>query len=159
MNLTNRLGGVTAEARKSPLTLPQPAPRLAPVATAACLAVLTFVLAGSIGLALYGSTHAGRIYQGVTVGDLDLGGLTPQAAEAALTARFDAYAQAPITLTADDRTFRLTPADAGATLDSAATVDAAMAWGRQGNLCEQSQAMARGLLRGVQIAPVIALLP
>ncbi|MEZ4561365.1 MAG: VanW family protein [Thermomicrobiales bacterium] len=159
MNLTNRLGGVTAEARKSPLTLPQPAPRLAPVAMAAFLAVLTFVLAGSIGLALYGSTHAGRIYQGVTVGDLDLGGLTPQAAEAALTARFDAYAQAPITLTADDRTFRLTPADAGATLDSAATVDAAMAWGRQGNLWEQSQAMARGLLRGVQIAPVIALLP
>lgn len=159
MNLTNRLGGVPAEASKSSVTLPHLAPRLAPVVTAVFLAVLTFVLAGSIGLALYGSTHAGRIYQGVTVGDLDLGGMTPEAAATALDTRFTAYAQAPITLTADGRTFQLTPADAGATLDSAATVDAAMAWGRQGNVWEQSQAMARGLVRGVEIPPVVALQP
>lgn len=159
MNLTNRLSGVPAEASKSPLTLPHLAPRLAPIATAAFLAVLTFALAGSIGLALYSSTHTGRIYQGVTVGDLDVGGMTPEAAASALDARFTAYAQAPLTLTADGRTFELTPADAGATLDSAATVDAAMAWGRQGNLWEQSQAMARGLVRGVEITPVVALRP
>jgi vancomycin resistance protein YoaR len=129
------------------------------IATVTFLAVLTFVLAGSVGLALYATTHAGRIYQGVTVGDLDLGGLPPDAAESALTTRFDAYAQSPITLTADGRTFQLTPEEAGATLDSAATVDIAMSWGRQGNLWEQSQAMARGLVRGVEIAPVVVLQP
>ena len=159
MNLTNRLGGVPAEASKSPLTLPHPAPRLVRIATVTFLALLTFVLAGSVGLALYASTHAGRIYQGVTVGDLDLGGMTPEAAESALNTRFTAYAQSPITLTADGRAFQLTPADAGATLDSAATVDTAMSWGRQGNLLDQSQAIARGLVRGVEIAPVVALRP
>lgn len=159
MNLTNRLGGVPAEARNSPLTLPHPAPRLVRIASVAFMAILTFVLAGGIGLALYASTHAGRIYQGVTVGDLDLSGLTPAAAATALDARFADYAESPITLTADNRTFQLTPADAGATLDSAATVDAAMAWGRQGNLWEESQAIARGLVRGVEIAPVIAIQP
>ena len=159
MNLTNRLGGVPAEASKSSLTLPRPAPRLVRIATMTFVAFLAFALAGSIGLALYASTHAGRIYQGVTVGDVDLGGMSPGAAAAALDSRFAAYAQAPITLTADDRTFQLTPADAGATLDSTATVDAALEWGRQGNLWEQSQAIARGLVRGVEIAPVVALRP
>jgi vancomycin resistance protein YoaR len=159
MNLTNRLGGVPAEASKSPLTLPRLAPRLVRMATVTFLALLTFVLAGSVGLALYASTHADRIYQGVTVGDLDLGGMTAEAAAAALDARFAAYAQAPITLTVDDRTFQLTPAEAGATLDSDATVDAAMSWGRQGNLWEQSQAIARGLVHGGEIAPVVVLRP
>lgn len=159
MNLTNRLGGIPAEASKSSLTLPHPAPRLVRVATVAFLAVLTFILAGSIGLALYASTHAGRIYQGVTVADVDLGGLTPEAAAAALDARFATYAQAPITLTTDTREFTLTPEEAGAQLDSAATVDAAMAWGREGSLWAQSQALARGLVRGVEIAPVIELRP
>ena len=159
MNLTNRLGGVPVEASKSPLTLPRLAPRLVRFATIAFLALLTFVLAGSLGLALYASTHAGRIYQGVTVGDLDLSGMSAEEAASALDARFADYAHAPITLTADDRTFQLTPADAGAELDSAATVDAAMAWGRQGNLWEQSQAVARGLVRGVEIRPVVELRP
>ncbi len=159
MNLTNRLGGVPAEASKSPLTLPHLAPRFVRLATVTFLAVLTFALAGGIGLALYASTHAGRIYQGVTIGDLDVGGMTPEAAESALKTRFSAYAQSPITLTANDRTFQLTPADAGATLDSAATVDAALSWGRQGSLWDQSQAIARGLVRGVEIAPVVAMWP
>lgn len=159
MNLTNRLGGIPAEASKSSLTLPRPAPRLVRVATMAFLALFTFVLAGTVGLALYASTHTGRIYQGVSVGDLDLGGLTPETAATALDARFATYAQSPITLTAGDRTFQLTPAEAGAALDSEETVAAAMTWGRQGNLWEQSQAIARGLVRGVEIAPVVTLRP
>lgn len=159
MNLANRLGGVSAEARNPQWSLPHPVPRLARLATLAFLVVGTFVLAGSVGLALYASTHAGRIYQGVTVGDLDLGGMTPEAATAALDARFATYAQSPLTFTADGRAFQLTPADAGAKLDSAATVAAALNWGRQGNLWEQSQAIARGLVRGATIAPVVTLQP
>ncbi|MGH2617637.1 MAG: peptidoglycan binding domain-containing protein, partial [Thermomicrobiales bacterium] len=106
---------------------------------------------------LYASSHAGRIYQGVRVAGLDLGGLSTDEARAELDGFFATYATTPLTLAAGDRMFQLTPADVGAQLDSAATVAGAMAWGREGSLWDQSRAWARALLRGVLIAPVVTL--
>ncbi len=62
MNLTNRLGSPAAGARSVGLAVPPPSPALARVATIAFLAVAFFVVAGAVGLGLYASTHAGRIY-------------------------------------------------------------------------------------------------
>src|SRR5690606_34919905 len=76
-----------------------------------------------------------------------------------LEGHFAAYASTPLTLAAGDRSFQLTPADAGARLDSAATVDEAMNWGRDGSIWDQSRAWARALVRGVDIAPVIVFDP
>lgn len=161
MNLTNRLGNSPAGARG--LGIPFPAPSqaraLARTVTVVLLAMLVFALAGAVGLGLYASSHAGRIYQGISVANLDLSGLTPPEARAALDTRFAAYAETPITFSTSDRTFSLTPAETGAALDTEATVAEAMAWGREGSLWEQSQAWTRALLRGVAVSPVITLDP
>ncbi|MFT4041460.1 MAG: VanW family protein, partial [Thermomicrobiales bacterium] len=159
MNLTNRLVSVPAGRTNGRGPLPGAVSTLARAASLAFVLVAAFALAGVLGLALYASSHSDRIYQGVTVGDVDLSGLTPQEAQTALDQRFDEYAQTPITLSADGRSFTLTPAEAGANLDSGATVAAAMSWGREGSIWEQSQAIARGLLRGTAVAPVVTLRP
>ena len=159
MNLTNRLGGSATGVRGMGVVVPPPSQAIARAATIALLATLLFALAGAAGLGLYASSHEGRVYQGVRVAGLDLSGLTPGEAQASLERQFATYAATPLTLTAGDRTFQVTPADAGATLDIAATVDAAMAWGREGSLWDRSRAWARALIRGVTITPVITIDP
>ena len=159
MNVTNRLGAAVAGVQGARRTIPPPSKTLARVATCALLVLLVFVAAGTAGLALYGSTHVGRIYQGVRVAGLDLSGLTPVAARAELEAYFAGYAAAPLTLVAGDQTFQITPTEAGARLDGAATIDAALAWGRNGSFWSRSQAWMRGMLHGVSIPPAIVLDP
>jgi vancomycin resistance protein YoaR len=127
--------------------------------TRVLLVVALFVAAGAAGLGLYAASHQGRIYQGVHVAGLDLGGLSASDARARLDAHFAEYAGRPLTLTVGDQAFQITPAEAGARLDSAATIAAAMNWGRQGSLWDQSRAWARALVHGEPIPPAIHLDP
>lgn len=159
MNLTNRLVGTNAGTRGMAATLPPPSSGVARIALAVLLACLVFAVAGAAGLGLYAASHGDRIYQGVSVAGVDLGGLTAADARTRLDEAFAAYAGTPLTLTAGDRTFALTPAEAGAHLDSDATIAQAMAWGRDGSFWERSRAWTRALLRGVAVPPVIELDP
>ena len=159
MNVTAWLGSTAAGVRSIGLTPPASSPEVARLLTRALLVVALFLAAGAAGLALYASSHQGRIYQGVQVAGLDLGGLSAADARARLEAHFADYAGRPLTLTAGDQSFQVTPAEAGARLDSAATIETAMDWGRQGSLWDQSRAWARALVHGVAIAPAIHLDP
>jgi len=158
MNLTNRLGTTTFVGRGFG-ALPRPAPELERLLTRVFLVVSIFVLAGMVGLGLYASAYSGRIYQGVRVAGVDLGGLSPSDAKASLERTFATYAGTPLTLETSNQTFQITPSQAGAELNSAATVAAAMDWGREGSVWDQSRAWARALLQGVAIAPVVTLNP
>lgn len=155
MNLTSRLGRSVTGARNTGLALPTSSRGVARVLTTLFLATALFVVAGVAGLALYASSHADRVYQGVHVSGVDISGLSPKEAEATLAARFATYAAQPLTLAAGDQRFALTPAEAGARLDSAATVAAAMAWGREGSPIDRSRAWARALLLGTEVPPLI----
>src|SRR5687767_1027733 len=135
MNVTSRLGSTAAGVRSIGLTslAPLHVQEVARLLTRVLLVVALFLAAGVAGLALYASSHQGRIYQGVQVAGLDLGGLSPADARTRLEEHFTEYAVRPLTLTAGDQSFEITPAEAGARLDSATTIDAAMNWGRQGS--------------------------
>jgi vancomycin resistance protein YoaR len=159
MNVTAWIGSTAAGVRSIGLTPPARSQEVARLLTRVLLVVALFVAAGAAGLALYASSHQGRIYQGVQVAGLDLGGLSPADARTRLEGHFAEYAGKPLTLTAGDQSFQVTPAEAGARLDSATTIEAAMNWGRQGSLWEQSRAWVRALVRGVAIPPVIHLDP
>ncbi|MBW3632565.1 MAG: VanW family protein [Chloroflexi bacterium] len=155
MNITTRSGSLAAGARSIALIPPAPSPAVASMLTKALLVAVLFVMAGAAGLGLYASSHQGRIYQGVHVAGLDLGGLTAADARSKLEAYFADYAATPLTVTAGDQTFQITPAEAGARLDSAATIEAVSEWGREGSLWDQSRAWARALIHGAPVAPVI----
>src|SRR4051812_27734938 len=108
MNLTNRFGSTTFVGRGFGV-LPRPAPELERLLTRVFLVVSVFVLAGIVGLGLYASAYNGRIYQGVRVAGVDLGGLSPNDARTSLERTFAAYAVTPLTLSSGSQTFQITP--------------------------------------------------
>jgi vancomycin resistance protein YoaR len=93
-----------------------------------------FALAGVGGLALYESRYAGRIYEGVQVAGIPLGGMTLDEATAAIAAGLTPYPGPAITLRYADRMWSLAAADLGVAVDALATAGAAYAVGRQGML-------------------------
>src|SRR5919112_1675907 len=125
MNVTTWLGGTAAGVRNIGLRPRAPLPEVARLLTRVLIVVALFMAAGVAGLGLYASSHQGRIYQGIHVAGVDLSGLTAADARTRLDAYFADYAGKPLTLTAGDQSFQITPADAGARLDSAATIAAA----------------------------------
>ena len=127
------------------------------VAALACVAIAAVLGAGVLGLGLYAAAHGDRIYEGVEIAGVPVGGMTQAEASAAIVARFDAYAAAPLALTAADRRFELTPRDLGARIDGDASARDAFAYGRAGSAWARSQAWARGLLRGEDVPPRVAL--
>ena len=142
-----------------PVAVPSERRRATPLAIAARVAMTSFLLvaaflvAGAAGLGLYSVSHAERIYEGVEVAGARVGGMTETQARAALETRFAEYAAQPLTLVAGDQTFAVTPAEAGAVLDGAASADAAYQYGRSGSLWDRSLAWGRGLFGDVDIAP------
>jgi len=89
-----------------------------------------------ISAAGFDLAYADRIHPGVRALGMDLGGLRPEEARAALSARLAAFAQEPLVFEYDDRTWETTPTALGLRLDVAALADAAYAVGRQGGPLE-----------------------
>ena len=160
MSVTARIDAPPGSARAdAPARRTVPTAALARWSTRALIAVATLLAAGALGLGLYAAAHANRVYEGVEVADVRVGGMERDEARAALERRFAAYAGTPLTLTAGALRHAVTPHEAGARLDSAATVEAALAYGRGEGLWERSRAWARALLHGAVVQPRIAVDP
>lgn len=114
-----------------------------------------FLIAGMAGLGFYAASHASQVYEGVTVAGISLGGLTEAHALARIEAEYARFAATPLTLTAGDETYTLTPDALGARLDSEQTAAAAFAVGRTGSIWDRSREWARGLVSGMAVAPRI----
>ena len=115
---------------------------------------------GAGGLALaaqtYGDHYAGRIYPGVTVYGVDLGGLTVDEA-AALQSELPAPTALPLTLRAGERTWSRSWADLGIYFDPPATAHLAYQVGREGTPEQQRADQLRALLTGQPLSPVVLL--
>jgi vancomycin resistance protein YoaR len=127
---------------------------------------LRFTVAFLVGLLLalgvgagamyaYDQQYTGRVLPGVRVGSVDLSGLTPDSARAALGAAYHGYAEGRIVLTGPDGPEVITYAEIGRGLDTDALVADAMAVGRDGTAIDRVVANARTALRGVDLAPRI----
>ncbi len=122
------------------------------------LALFAASVAAVLALAwtAYERVHDGQAYPGVTVAGVDVGGMTPDEAAAAvapaLNARFGGTAE--VRLPAD--TLHPTFADLGRTPDTAATLAAAMAVGRGATFEEQLSERLAALTGGRAIEPVMA---
>jgi len=83
-------------------------------------------------IAAYQFRHAERIYEGVHVRSIPLGGLTLDQAIRAIEEGLTPFSGAAVTLRYGERSWMLTPADLGVSVDSRATALEAFAVGRQG---------------------------
>jgi lipoprotein-anchoring transpeptidase ErfK/SrfK len=122
---------------------------------------LLLLLIGVGGLALvsraYSQSYVDRVYPGVNVYGVDLGGMTVDEATAALQSAFPDPATQPLMLRDGERTWGCTWADLGIKLDPAATAHMAYQAGRQGTLEEQRAAQLKAFFGGWPLAPVIIL--
>ncbi|MCU0475446.1 MAG: VanW family protein [Anaerolineae bacterium] len=116
-------------------------------------ALLAVVLMG--GLLAYATTHyANRILPNVRIGAVDVGGLTAEAARAAVADHYGAASTTAYTLRAADRTWSYTAADLGLTVHADQAVDEALLAGRgSANPIGSLTSQALTYLNGVSIAP------
>src|SRR6478735_3243590 len=112
------------------------------IGVAAALAVLC-VLAGAV----YAYDHGRRdkIANGISVGGVNIGGLTKTQAERKLEARYLAALHEPIVIHHATKTWTLGPREARTSADIAAMVDQALARSRDGNILART---FRGLTGG-----------
>ncbi len=94
------------------------------------VAVWLAALAAVAGVVWYQYQHAGRVYQGVFVRGIDLSGMTLAEAETVLSAAFDPYPLAPVTVRYGDQTWTLTAKDLGVNFDARSAAEAAFRVGR-----------------------------
>ncbi len=116
-----------------------------------CLIALTMVAA----LAAFEFSYVERIYPGVTVAGIPLGGKTPAEAEAILAAALTPYPIPAITLRADGQYIPLRPDDVGARLDVRATVAAAYRVGRSGPFLDNLRVHLQTLYTGLAVPPAV----
>ncbi|MDQ7028498.1 MAG: VanW family protein [Ardenticatenia bacterium] len=120
------------------------------------LAAWCLALATLFAVAVWATTtaYADRIYPGVTVEGVPLGGLSPETAEAVLRGRLQEYGSRPVVLRAAGRQWAYTLSDVGYRLHVEATVARAYAVGREGALWRRPLVWWNLLRGGYDIAPV-----
>lgn len=96
-----------------------------------------------------------RAFPGVRLQGIDLSGMRPEEIFAIAQLQAEYYRLPAITLRADDRQFVFRPADFGIGLDPAATAQAALRVGREGDLPTQVRRRVEAWWRGVDVSPMV----
>lgn len=125
------------------------------MAPLSALVVLSLILAFTV--TTYQSRHRDRVYSGVSVWGIDLSGLSPTEAQAALAGAFP-YAQEETIVFTDPTSgqkWQKSPAELGMTFDVERTVEAAYNVGRQGSPFTQLRDMFVSWYYGRSLAPTL----
>jgi vancomycin resistance protein YoaR len=115
---------------------------------------LLMALALGIGVMLwYDQQYVGRVLPGVSVGSVDLSGLTPEAARTSLETEYAGLSDGELVLAGPDGAIVVPYRTLGRRADVDAMVGDALAVGRTGNPIERMLADARTAIRGVHLEP------
>ncbi|GAB4532536.1 MAG: VanW family protein [Anaerolineales bacterium] len=116
---------------------------------------MLFVLLCLAGTVTFNLRYAGRVFPGVYIGGVDVGGLTPQEAAARLEDRITYPLQGRITLQDGEHTWVFSPQDLGLFLDAEASLQAAYRWGRRGGPAARLSEQWRAWRTGISMPPVL----
>jgi vancomycin resistance protein YoaR len=125
------------------------------------LQIILTLLAGSflffvfllIGSGIYQIWFSGRIFPGVSMLDINLGGLTPQQAEGKIAASFAYPQKGSIIVKNSDKTWQYSPADLGLYLDPKASAQSAFNTGRDGSFFHRINQQLTAARSGASLAP------
>ncbi len=117
------------------------------------LSVFVGLIVGAGALYAFDRNYTGRILPGVSVGGIDLAGLSPAEATARLESSFASWREGRAVLTSGDVEIPIGYANIDRRPDTEGMVAEAMAIGRSGSAVERIIIDARTAVRGVDIAP------
>jgi lipoprotein-anchoring transpeptidase ErfK/SrfK len=120
------------------------------------LAPVLVLLAVAGGVYGYDSARGDRIPKGVSVGGIDIGGLSPQAARSKLRAQYLGALKRPIVVHWDRSTWKLGPREAKISANIDAMVDAAVAHKDDGNALSRTFRRLTGGSIDAQLQPQIS---
>ncbi len=120
------------------------------------LGVAIVVGAGGAGLYAYGAHYNGKVLPGVSVGGVDLSGLTPEAATAALAGKYGELGAGVVTLTGPEGELTIGYKEIGRGPDTRAMLDAALAVGRQGEPVADLLGGPQTALKGVSLDAAVS---
>jgi vancomycin resistance protein YoaR len=125
------------------------------IAPLTALVILSMILAYTVSS--YKSEHTNRIFTGVTMMGIDLGGMTPDEAKIALADAVPYTNEEAITLTdpSSGQQWTKTPSELGVAYDLNQTVEAAYNVGRTGGPISQFKDMFNSWYYGIPLAPII----
>jgi lipoprotein-anchoring transpeptidase ErfK/SrfK len=109
------------------------------------------VLVGAGGVFAYDRAHAEEIGKGVTVGGVDVSGLTEQEASAKLRAAVLEPLKRPVVVRALGKRYRLTPKRANVAIDIDGSVRAALERSREGSMLTRTWRGIRGKPVGAEL--------
>jgi vancomycin resistance protein YoaR len=128
---------------------------IAKFAIAFLLGVVLVVAIGGAGLYAYGQQYSGRVLPGVSVGGVDLSGLAPEAAEAAIADAHRDLGVGAVVLSGPDGDVTIDFGDIGRGPDTQAMRAAALAAGRQGEPVADLLGAPQAALRGIELGAVV----
>ena len=116
--------------------------------------VLVVALGGG-ALYAYGQQYTGKVLPGVSVGDVDLSGLSPEEARAELESTFGTFRDGTITLAGPEGDVTVGYDEIGREPDIDAMVADALTAGRQGETMADLLGAPQTALRGITLTPVV----
>ncbi len=122
---------------------------------AGLLGILGFFFLAAIGWIAFQASYSGRIYPGVKIFGVDVGGLSQSAASAKLTQSFAYPQHGSIFLQDGDQVWKATPAELGLFLDPEASAKRAYLVGRSGNVVQNTETQLRNARSPLNLAPVL----
>lgn len=125
------------------------------IASALFLGLCLFFIAILIFTAGYQLWFSGRIFPGILVGGIDLGGMDEARAQSRLAHEFAYPAEGKILLVDGGQQFLFTPEELGLVLDPAASVQSALEYGRSGSLVVRLSRQMEALSNGAAVPPVL----
>ena len=115
--------------------------------------LVALLVVGSVAAYAYDSTRSDQITEGVTVGGVDVGGLSGDEARAKLQAQVATRVERPIAVAFGKARFNLSAQDAQVKADVGGMVDDALAASREGNIVSRVTRDLTGGEEDVEISP------
>ncbi len=127
--------------------------RLAALLPRIVLVLTAILLLLAIGLFAFRALYSDRIYPAVVVGDVNVGGMTPVQAQAALVDRTTQLETGTISFSYGDKVWTPTLTEIGATVNLQSSLAEAQALGRSGDALDRLS-FTREILRDDQVVPL-----
>lgn len=119
------------------------------------LVVLILIAAGGVWFLSIERRYQQRIYPNVSILGVNVGGLQPDEAEAAISDHFHAFTEAPVILNFEGRSWRVSGKDLGLTMDVRTSVQQAYKIGRSRDMMSNVQTIWQTIQKSVSIPVLI----